>query len=64
MASRGEVGLIVAAVGLGSGLLAQDEFAMVVLMILATTLLTPILLRLLYPRGEPDERQGARSVAV
>ena len=64
MASRGEVGLIVAAVGLGSGLLAQDEFAMVVLMILATTLLTPILLRLLYPRGEPDERQSARSVAV
>ena len=64
MASRGEVGLIVASVGLNAGLLEQDEFAMVVLMVLATTLLTPILLRLLYPRVETNERSQAQPANV
>jgi len=56
MASRGEVGLIVAAVGLSSGLLEANDFATIVLMVLATTLLTPILLKLLYPKtDEPPQ---------
>lgn len=50
MISRGEVGLIVASVGLGSGLIEERIFATVVIMVLATTLLTPIMLRVLYPR--------------
>ena len=50
MTSRGEVGLIVASVGLGAGLIGEDVFASVVLMVLATTLLTPIMLRMLYPK--------------
>jgi len=50
MISRGEVGLIVATVGLSSGLIGEDTFAIVVVMVLASTLLTPILLRLLYPK--------------
>ncbi len=50
MTSRGEVGLIVAAVGLGAGLIEEDVFASVVLMVIATTLLTPIMLRVLYPK--------------
>jgi Kef-type K+ transport system membrane component KefB len=50
MTSRGEVGLIVASVGLGAGLIGPDVFASVVLMVLATTLLTPIMLRALYPK--------------
>ena len=50
MTSRGEVGLIVATVGLGAGLIGEAIFASVVIMVLATTLLTPIMLRLLYPR--------------
>ncbi|HEY63002.1 MAG TPA: cation:proton antiporter [Caldilineae bacterium] len=56
MASRGEVGLIVASVGMNAGLLGGDAFASVVLMVLATTLLTPILLRMLYPQAahRPD----------
>lgn len=49
MTSRGEVGLIVASVGLGSGLIGERIFAAVVIMVLATTLLTPIMLRALYP---------------
>ncbi|MGQ9516699.1 MAG: cation:proton antiporter [Anaerolineae bacterium] len=50
MSSRGEVGLIVATVGMSTGLVDDMIFAGVVLMVLATTLLTPILLRALYPR--------------
>ena len=52
MASRGEVGLIVATVGLNTGLIGSSIFASVVLMVLVTTLLTPVLLRMLYPREE------------
>ncbi len=63
MTSRGEVGLIVAAVGLNAGLIGEEVFASVVLMILATTLLTPIMLRALYPKtsGRPEsvEAPGA-----
>ena len=62
MTSRGEVGLIVATVGLSAGLIGADVFASVVLMVLATTLLTPIMLRVLYPkttdRPEPVEAPG------
>ena len=39
-----------AAVGLGAGLIGEDVFASVVLMVIATTLLTPIMLRALYPK--------------
>jgi len=48
MVSRGEVGLIVASVGLAAGLIDDAIFAVVVLMVLATTILTPIMLRVLY----------------
>ncbi len=51
MSSRGEVGLIVASVGLGAGLIEDRIFASVVLMVLVTTLVTPILLRALYPQS-------------
>jgi Kef-type K+ transport system membrane component KefB len=45
MVSRGEVGLIVASVGLTSGLISDAVFSAVVVMVLATTLVTPLLLR-------------------
>ncbi|GAB4401361.1 MAG: cation:proton antiporter [Anaerolineales bacterium] len=51
MTSRGEVGLIVASVGLSTGLITDAVFASVVLMVLVTTLVTPIALRALYPKG-------------
>lgn len=51
MTSRGEVGLIVASVGLDAGLIGERIFASVVLMVLVTTLVTPIMLRALYPKG-------------
>ncbi len=49
---RGEVGLIFAQVGLIEGVLTPDLFAALVLVITATTLVGPMLLRWLWPRGE------------
>jgi Kef-type K+ transport system membrane component KefB len=50
MISRGEVGLIVAGYGLTHAVIGQDVFSAAVLVVLATTTLTPPLLRLAYPR--------------
>lgn len=58
MTSRGEVGLIVASVGLSTGLITDAVFASVVLMVLATTLVTPIALRALYPKGAKTGEQA------
>ena len=50
MISRGEVGLIVAGYGLTHGIIGQDVFSASVLMVLATTVVTPPLLRLAFGR--------------
>jgi Kef-type K+ transport system membrane component KefB len=77
MISRGEVGLIVAGYGLSHGVIEQDVFSASVLMVLATTMITPPLLRLAYPRvpkgphvaveeaftGVPDEVHDAIGAA-
>jgi Kef-type K+ transport system membrane component KefB len=52
MVSRGEVGLIVASVGVSAGILAEELFAVTVVMVLATTLVTPLLLRAAF-RQQP-----------
>ncbi len=57
MVSRGEVGLIVASVGLTQGLISETVFAAIVGVILATTLITPPLLRWLYPKEPPSTEQ-------
>jgi Kef-type K+ transport system membrane component KefB len=51
MISRGEVGLIVASYGLAHGIIGLDVFSASVIMVLATTMVTPPLLRLTFPRG-------------
>jgi Kef-type K+ transport system membrane component KefB len=51
MISRGEVGLIVASYGLAHGIIGLDVFSASVLMVLVTTMVTPPLLRLTFPRG-------------
>lgn len=48
MISRGEVGLIVASVGIVEGLVSQEEFSAIVGMVVVSTLVTPPLLRLLF----------------
>ena len=50
MISRGEVGLIVAGYGLANGIIGRDVFSAAVLMVLVTTMITPPLLRLAFPR--------------
>jgi len=50
MISRGEVGLIVAGIGLGAGAITQDVYAQIVAMAIITTIITPVLVRRLYQR--------------
>jgi Kef-type K+ transport system membrane component KefB len=50
MISRGEVGLIVAGIGVREALISQEVFTVVVVLILLTTLVTPLLLRYVFPR--------------
>lgn len=52
MISRGEVGLIVASVGLAQGLLDADIFSTIVGMVLVTTLITPPLLRAAFSKSD------------
>jgi Kef-type K+ transport system membrane component KefB len=48
MVSRGEVGLIVASVGITNGLVTQGEFSAILGMVLVSTIVTPPLLRALF----------------
>lgn len=50
MISRGEVGLIVAAYGLAHGVIGRDIFSAAVVVVLATTMMTPPLLRVAFGR--------------
>jgi Kef-type K+ transport system membrane component KefB len=62
MMSRGEVGLIVANVGIAEGLISESVFAMVVGVVILTTLLTPPWLRALFVTKSPRaEREGEPS---
>jgi Kef-type K+ transport system membrane component KefB len=55
MISRGEVGLIVAGYGLAARIITPDVFSATVLVVLVTTMVTPPLLRLVFPRTGPAE---------
>lgn len=55
MISRGEVGLIVAGYGLTNGLIDRDVFSASVVMVLATTMVTPPLLKLTFPSARLRE---------
>jgi len=48
MVSRGEVGLIVAGVGVSSGALTNDIYTAVIIMVAATTIITPVWLKFAY----------------
>ncbi len=52
MMTRGEVALIVASKGLNVGLMDQKYFVAVILLIICSSVVTPIILKLLY-KGEP-----------
>src|SRR5712691_1781925 len=63
MISRGEVGLIVAGYGLSHGVIGQDVFSAAVIMVLATTMITPVWLRRVFPRVEEERAPVFESVA-
>jgi Kef-type K+ transport system membrane component KefB len=48
MVSRGEVGLIVAGVGVSTGALTSDIYTTVIIMVALTTIITPIWLKKSY----------------
>jgi Kef-type K+ transport system membrane component KefB len=61
MVPRGEVGLIFAQLGLSAGLLSTGLYSSVALMVIATTFVTPPLLRKLFAgaRRTPDDHDSA-----
>jgi Na+:H+ antiporter len=52
MISRGEVGLIVAGVGVSSGALSSDIYTTVIIMVAITTIITPVWLKIAYKKEE------------
>jgi Kef-type K+ transport system membrane component KefB len=52
MISRGEVGLIIAGVGVSAGALATDTYTSIIIMVAATTIITPIWLKIMYKKEE------------
>jgi Kef-type K+ transport system membrane component KefB len=62
MVPRGEVGLVFAQVGRTSGLLSDEQFAAIVLIVMITTFLAPILLRASLPPRAPAEEGRHRAV--
>jgi len=56
MISRGEVGLIVAGVGVSSGVLTSDVYSTIVIMVAVTTIITPIWLKIEYKK---EQRKGS-----
>ncbi|MBI2835990.1 MAG: cation:proton antiporter [Acidobacteria bacterium] len=63
MISRGEVGLIVAGYGLDNGIISRDVFSASVIMVLVTTMITPPLLRLSFPRGRAASAMVEETIA-
>jgi Kef-type K+ transport system membrane component KefB len=61
MVSRGEVGLIVAGVGVSSGALSADIYTTVIIMVALTTIITPIWLKIAYRKEENGKAQIKKS---
>ncbi|MBA3284032.1 MAG: cation:proton antiporter [Nitrosopumilus sp.] len=55
MVSRGEVGLIVAGVGVTSGALTADIYTSIIIMVALTTIITPIWLKKAYQKELPSK---------
>ena len=52
MISRGEVGLIVAGVGVTAGILTSEVYSTIVIMVAVTTIITPIWLKMEYRKEQ------------
>ena len=63
MISRGEVALIVANKGLALGLMSEIYFGPLVLMVIATTIVTPILLKLVFTKRKRKKQAVVETAA-
>lgn len=64
MVSRGEVALIVASKGAAVGLMNEKYFAPIVIMVVVTTIITPILLKFVYKSKKGDENESKGELEV
>ena len=62
MISRGEVGLIVAGIGVSSGALSSNIYTTVIIMVAVTTLITPVWLKRAYRKEPPVVNDDAEKV--
>jgi Kef-type K+ transport system membrane component KefB len=63
MISRGEVGLIVAGIGVTTGVLSSNIYTTVIIMIAITTLVIPLWLKRAYSKEPPDINGNSQKVA-
>ena len=63
MSPRGEVGIVVANLGLASGLLSQTSFSAVLVAVIGTTIVAPYLLAFAIPRAIREESERDASTA-
>ncbi len=66
MVPRGEVGMIVASIGLRMGLISSDLYSIVIFMVIVTTLLTPPVLAKMISKGfvKKKEEEEVEEIAV
>jgi Kef-type K+ transport system membrane component KefB len=66
MVPRGEVGMIVASIGLSLGVISSDLYAVVIFMVIATTLMTPPVLAKMISRKyvEMKEEEKIEEIPV
>jgi Kef-type K+ transport system membrane component KefB len=55
MISRGEVGLIVAGIGVTSGALSSNIYTAIIIMVAVTTLITPVWLKRVYSKEQDTQ---------
>jgi len=59
MISRGEVGLIVAGVGVTAGILTSEVYSTIIIMVVVTTIITPIWLKIEYRKEQKEGNSGS-----
>jgi Kef-type K+ transport system membrane component KefB len=64
MVPRGEVGIVVAQIGLGLAVISEQFFAAVLFMAVATTLIAPPFIKMLFKGEGGDEMDGDRHIDV
>lgn len=62
MIFRGEVGLIVAGIGVTSGALTNDIYTAVIIMVALTTIVTPLWLKMAYRKDTPKTNNSDNAI--